>query len=338
MPKETPKLSAERPATDALNLRLVEIFCCVYEERSFSRAGERLQLSQPTISAHVKSLEDFFATPLFDRLGHAIEPTPAGHHLYQHSQPIFAGTRQLLTAMSRFLNRLEGTLRLGASTVPGEYVLPAVIGHFHRAFSAIRVQLCIRDTREVAQMVLAGEVEMGFVGASWDDPQLSFEPFATDRMVLVAPANPAWDRRDGQVTLEDLRSMPIVVREKGSGTRMMVENALRQAGYRFEDLPIVAELGSAAAIKEAVAAGLGAAFVSAISVRTPRLAAGLRELEIPQLGLLDRVFYIAYSKHRAGSPLSETFTSFLRERRLAGPSPAFLPNLAELVETALPPE
>ncbi|NJL28213.1 MAG: LysR family transcriptional regulator [Thermoanaerobaculia bacterium] len=283
-PGKAPKRSAERPAHEGLSLRLVEVFCAVYEERSFSRAGERLQLSQPTISGHVKSLEDFFGTPLFDRRGHGVEPTPAGLHCYQHSQPILGGKHQLLTAMSRFANRLEGSLRLGASTVPGEYLLPAVIGGFHQAHPRIQVELRIRGTREIAQLVAAGEVEMGFVGAAWEEPQLSFEPFATDRMVLVAPDTAAWERPDGRIELAELLRLPIVLRETGSGTRMILEERLRRAGHPIEGLDVVAQLGSTAAIKEAVASGLGAAFVSGISVRGARRSAGLRELAVPQLG------------------------------------------------------
>ena len=305
-PRETPPL-------DELNVRLVEIFCCVYEERSISRAAARLALSQPTVSGHLKALEEAFATPMFDRIGHRIEPNAAGHHFYTHARALVAHKRELLAAMARFLNRAEGTLRLGASSVPGELVLPGLIRGFREAHPKLAIQLFIRGTREVAQRVAAGEVDLAWVGGAWSDPELEFRPMGTDRLVMIAPKRPAWGRLAARLALADLPRIPLVVREAGSGTRALLESSLAASGMRLASLTIAAELGSAGAIREAVASGLGAAFVSDVSVRSGRLAAGARTVALDGLAApMERTFHLVTSRERSPSPLRDGFEAYLR--------------------------
>ncbi len=294
-----------------MNLRLLEIFCCVYEEKSFSKAAERLDLTQPTISTHIKTLEEFFEAPLFDRLGRSIEPTPTGKYLYDQGEKILEMKEHVLEAMSRFLNRLEGKLRIGASTVPGEFVLPAMIGLFRHRYPGIKIQLIIRDTRDIARLVAAGEVELGFVGGAWDDPELDFTGWRRDPLILVAPSPEKWEHPGQRIPLARLRQIPLLVREKGSGTRMTLERRLRDAKIDLEDCTVIAELGSTTAIIEAIRAGVGASFLSEISVRRLLATDEVQHLEIDQLPEAYRTFYMVVATRRTSSPLRQVFVDFL---------------------------
>ena len=136
-----------------MDLRLLEIFCAVYEEGGFSKAGSRLHLTQPTISGHIKSLEEYFGTPLFDRLGRIIQPTAAGELLYEQSRFIQERKKSITERMSKFLNGLEGKLHIGASTIPGEYLLPPIIGRFHKAYPKVEISMAVSDTQSVLRDV-----------------------------------------------------------------------------------------------------------------------------------------------------------------------------------------
>ncbi|MCP3960430.1 MAG: LysR family transcriptional regulator [bacterium] len=294
-----------------MDLRLVEIFCCVYEEKSFSKAAERLGLTQPTISGHIKALEEYFEAPLFDRLGRAIGPTAAGDVLYEHGRRIVEMKRVTIEAMDCFFNRLEGRLRLGASTIPGEHILPAIIGRFREAYPRIQVSLAIHDTREIVDWVTRGEVELGFVGAQLANPRLEFREFTADRLMLVAPPTAFWEPYDQGISLDELRKAPLLLREPGSGTRMILEQRLFELGHRLDEFQVVAELGSTTAIKEAVKAGLGASFVSSLSVEDELKEGWMRRIPTRIAEELKRSFYRVTNVERSSSPLREAFLAYL---------------------------
>jgi DNA-binding transcriptional LysR family regulator len=295
----------------ALDLRSLELFCAVYDDRSFSKAARRLRLSQPTLSAHVKALEEELGTRLFDRLGRSIETTRAGDLLYRHGRRILAERDSLLAGMNRFLNRVEGRLHLGASTIPGEYILPRVIASFRALFPLVRVELQIADTTATVDAVEAGRIDLGFVGARLSRKDLRYEPFATDRIVLVAPATARWGSVRG-LTLAALRREPLVVREEGSGSRFAVEAGLRKLGVRWEELNVVAELGSTAALKEAVRAELAIAFLSNRAVSSEVDAGWVRQLALPGSSGFERAFYTVRNTRRSRPPIEEEFLRHLK--------------------------
>lgn len=299
-----------------MELRLVEIFCCVYEERSFSRAASRLGLSQPTVSGHVKKLEDHFGCLLFDRLAPEIEPTAAGKVLYRHGRRIKELKETTLQAMEGFLHGLQGELLVGASTIPGEYLLPARIGRLRESHPGVRIRVRIGDTREIVDRVQAGTVELGFVGAHLPRARLEFRRFASDQLVLIAPPSRAW--AVDSLTLEELRKKPFLVREEGSGTRLVLEQRLRELGTGLDELDVVAELGSTTAIKEAVKRGLGASVLSAVAVEAELHSKWVRQVEVREIGTLRRDFYVVVDQDRAGSPLRDAFLAFLAAEEEAG--------------------
>lgn len=299
---------------DAMDLHHLEIFCHVFEDRSFSAAGRRLDLSQPTVSVHVKTLEEELGVVLFNRLGREVEATDAGHFLYPRARRLLDLRQEMLGSLEGFRNRLEGDLEIGASTIPGEYLLPSILGRFHAAHPQVRLRLRIKDTGRIVEDVEAGRVQFGVVGAQLTRSDLEFQELARDRLVLIAPPDPLWARR-GSMTLEDLAAAPLLLREAGSGTRMRLERWLGDQGVDPAKLRVVAELGSTAAVKEAVKGGLGVSFVSDLAVRSEAEAGLLTVLPLAGLEPVERRFFLVADRRRARSPLTSAFLELLEASR-----------------------
>jgi DNA-binding transcriptional LysR family regulator len=144
-----------------MELRLLEIFCRVYKERSFSRAAKKIGLTQPTVSVHIRDLEEALGTPVFNRLGREIEPTDAGRFLYEQAEPLVSLKRNLIDKMAAFLDRIEGLLTIGASSVPGEHLLPQLVTHFRAEHPGAKLRLRISDTAETIDDLRHGDIEIG---------------------------------------------------------------------------------------------------------------------------------------------------------------------------------
>lgn len=293
-----------------MNLRALEAFCAVYEEGSFTAAARRLGLSQPTVSSHVRSLEEDLGAPVFDRMARESQPTRAAHVLYRHARKLLDLAGEMAEEMDRFLHGLQGHLQVGASTIPGEYWLPARIGRFHGLHPEIEVTLEIHDTRAVLDRVLDGRVELGVVGARMEDGHLDFRELAVDRLTLVTSPGPRWEGRR-ELTADELRTVPFVLREPGSGTRHMFEEALGGLGISLGELRVVAELGSTTAVREAIKAGMGVSVLSRLAASADVETGLLREVTVRGLGSMERSLFAVVHTERALSPLGQTFLDFL---------------------------
>jgi DNA-binding transcriptional LysR family regulator len=292
-----------------LDLSLVEIFCCVYEEGSFSKAAQRLRLSQPTISGHIKNLEQYIGAKLFDRLPRRIVPTRAGQLLYRHGRLILNEKEAAIQALKKFLNRIEGPLAISSSTIPGEYLLPQIIASFHHSFPKVRVELEIADSEAACRAVLDGKAELGFAGARLDACNLELRHFASDDLVLVAPNNNRW-RRVKSITLDQLAGLPFLAREPGSGTRQAFE---KKIGRSLDNFNLVGCFGSTGAIKEALKAGLGLSVLSLLAVKFEVKSGQLKIVEIEGIGPIQRDFFTVVNRSLTLSPIAEAFLAFAIE-------------------------
>jgi DNA-binding transcriptional LysR family regulator len=301
-----------------MDLRLLEVFCLVYKTRSFSRAAAELGLTQPTVSVHIKELETTLGTPLFNRLGH-IEPTAAGTYLYEQARPLFALKRNIAGKMAAFLDRVEGQLTVGASSLPGEHLLPSLMIAFHTEHPSVRVRLRITDSASTLDSLRQGDIELGVIGAVADYDDVVTEPFATDELVLITPAGGAWGRRD-EIPLHELRKLPLIIREAGSGTRGSLGRALAAHRAQISELNVVAELGTTGAIKDAVKKGCGVSFVSRLAFSDEIDEGTLRIARVPELGTIQRRYDMVYSARRTLSPTAQAFLGYLRERATAAPA------------------
>jgi DNA-binding transcriptional LysR family regulator len=295
-----------------MDLRRLEIFAKVAELGSFSRAAEALFLTQPTISEHVRSLEDELGVQLLDRLGRGATPTRAGQLLLGYARRMLTLSREAHQALERFQGRMSGELVVGGSTIPGEYVLPALVGQFKVKFPDISISLLIGSTRQVSEWVEEGRVEVGVVGARPSARTLEAKELMPDELVVVVPASHPWGTRR-TATLADLQKEPMVVRERGSGSREAVEHALQEAGVSLANLRLVGEMGSTQAVKQAVRAGVGIALISRRAVEDECRAGLLVCVKVKDLRVA-RAFYLVTHRDRTRSPLAQAFVEFIESQ------------------------
>lgn len=293
-----------------MDLWQLNIFCKVVEKKSFSGAGKAIHLSQPTVSSHIKDLENHFGTQLIDRLSKQALPTRQGEVLYQYAKRLITLRDEAETAMADILGKKRGDLMVGGSTIPGGYLLPQVIGGFSKQYPAVNLTLIIGDTREVIADILTGTIEIGVVGAETEDNNIFQEPLIEDEMRLVVPPDHPWAERK-RVCIEEVLKEPFIAREEGSGTLKSITLSLRKQGHRIEELNLMARMGSTQAIRQGIKAGAGISILSAIAVGEDVTAGVLKSLTIEGLDL-KRNFYLTRHKDRSPSPLCRTFEQYLK--------------------------
>jgi DNA-binding transcriptional LysR family regulator len=299
-----------------MDLRRLEVFCKVYELKSFSRAAEASLLSQPTVSEHIRYLEDRLEVRLFDRLGREVAPTRAGELLYGYARRILSLTQEASRSLELYRGKMSGSIALGGSTIPGQYILPVLIGSFKSRYEGIRIKLVIADTREVADMVLDGSLEIGVVGARIKNSKLVFAELFDDELVLAVPADHPWAARPG-IQIEELSEVPFIMREPGSGTRMATLNRLEDAGFDPESLQVMAEMGSTGAVRQAIRSGVGVSILSRRAIADDIRFGLLRPVPVANL-TLTRHFYLVTHRGRSLSPLAQAFVDFLKENHGGG--------------------
>jgi DNA-binding transcriptional LysR family regulator len=292
-----------------VDLRQLEIFVKVAELGSFSKAADALFLTQPTVSEHIRTLEDELGVRLLDRLGRGAAVTKGGALLLSYAQRLLALAREARQAMESFQGRMSGELLVGASTIPGEYILPALIGRFKEKFPDIAITLLIGSSQAVTEWVAEGRAEVGVVGARSSHRGIDFRELMPDDIALIVSATHPWHGRK-QVTIEELRGEPLLLRERGSGTRGALETALAEAGTSLAAFRVVGEMGSTQAIKQAVKAGVGVSLVSRRAVEEECRAGTVWCLRVKDLKI-SRAFYLATNRERSRSPLAEAFRAFV---------------------------
>jgi DNA-binding transcriptional LysR family regulator len=294
-----------------LDLHKLEVFYWVAELKSFSEAADRLALKQPTVSAHIQELEETLSGKLFYRIPGKVSLTPLGLLLQEKAKNLLAFKRETVAAVEQFHGTLSGELWIGGSNIPGEYLLPQKLGKFIKKYPRVKPILRIGDSAGIVEEVLDGKVEIGFVGFKNADSRLSFDKIWQDEMVLTVPKNHPWSRRKF-VQLVDLRAQNFISREHGSGTLDSFRHLLaRKRPSADELLNVAMELGSTAAVKEALISGCGVSIMSRTSIRR-ELADGIL-VAVPIRGLkMERDFYEVCYKQRPLSPVAQAFGKFLR--------------------------
>jgi DNA-binding transcriptional LysR family regulator len=295
-----------------MDTRQLAAFCAVVERRSFSQAAEQLGVTQPAVSLQIRSLEKRLGTQLLDRSGRRVEPTEAGNRLYRSAQRLLAMEEQLLADLGdEAEGELAGRLEIGASTGPGGTVLPVVLAEFQQLHPGVHVALAVSDTQHVVEQVARREVELGVVGASRRHRGVVFEPFFHDQVVLAVPRGHRFAGKT--VTLEQLKSEPLVLMQEGAGVRQVIEEELRTAGVRLRDLDVRLELGLQESARSAVIAGFGVTFISRSAIEAD-LAAGTVATARVQGLEPSREISLVRSAGRAETRVAQAFVEYARSR------------------------
>jgi len=293
-----------------VNIRQLQSFLTVVELQSFSKAARKLYMSQPAISLQIKTLEQQLGVVLLERSDRNIVLTPGGEVVLREAREIMDAYRRLEEGIEEIKGRKAGSVVIAASTVPGEYLLPGVIGGFQNAFPGIGVTMRICDTGRAVNLLLSRAADVGIVGADVSQEGLGCLEFYGDELVLIVP--PGHACAGTTIKVKDLEKVEFILREPGSGTRQTFEELLARHGVDSENLKVVLEVGSTRAIITAVEEGLGVSVVSRLAAREA-LALGLVKAVTVEDLPMERALFVATRTRALRSPATGSFVQFLLE-------------------------
>lgn len=297
-----------------LNYHQLHIFYLVAEQGSFSAAAQALHMTQPAVTMQIQSLEDHFGSKLLIRSTKKMELTEAGRALLPYAKDAIELMRNTEEAMAAFATKLQGRLQLGASLTIGEYVLPRLLGPFGRQYPNISIALKVMNTAQIMDEIAGHHLNFGLVEAPIHHPDMISEPVMADELKLIVPAGHPLTLQE-KITLDEVVTYPFVLREKGSGTRQVMETELIRLGFQPERLDTSMELGSTGAVKSAVEAGLGITIISPSSVKHERELGLVEVLDIKD-ARFKRQFYSVHLKSMLLPGSAVTFLNYLREQTL----------------------
>lgn len=298
----------------ALNFHQLHIFYTVAEKGSFSAAAQALHMTQPAVTMQVQSLEDYFGTKLLQRSTKRIDLTEAGRALMPYAKSSIDLIRDTDQAMSAFTKQLKGRLQLGSSLTIGEYILPRLLGPFGQEYPHITISMKVMNTAQIMEEILNHQLNFGLIEAPVNHPDMHMEAVMSDELMLVVPKDHPLANKSS-VSIDDAMQYAFVLREQGSGTRLVMEEQLKKKKIDPASMNVVMELGSTGAVKSAVEAGLGISFLSSSSVKH-EVALGLIKLVKISDIKFQRHFYSIYLKSALLPISAVTFLTFLRERNL----------------------
>jgi DNA-binding transcriptional LysR family regulator len=292
-----------------MDLGQLEAFLQVASQRSFSRAAEALGLTQPSVTARIQSLERDLGETLFERNGRGVTLTEAGGAFLPHAQRVLKALHDGRDAIQSLRKMELGTLRLGAAPTISTYVLPGLLKEFRSRYPHLEVSVRTEHSDQIAQMVLADEVEVG-LERSISHPDVVTVPLYDDEVILVASARHAF-AREGSASIEDMSKQPLLMFNRGSGYYTLVDNALRQAGVLVSP---AMELDNMEATKKMVDEGLGIAMLPRVAVERELRDGELCHIRVTGLTMPKRQIALIYRRGRTLGRAAEAFVHLLEER------------------------
>lgn len=288
-----------------MNERKLKIFYKVAQKLNMTEAAEELYISQPAISQTIKELEEEFGFKLFDRLGKKLYLTPAGEEMLGYARRILNLVDEMHSKVADMKALTKGTLRVGASTTIGIYILADIVGQFNRLYEGINTTIIIENTKIIADMILENAIDFAFVEGPVHSDELVVKKFCDDELVIIVAPDHKWAGKD-YVSVEDMLGQKIIMREKGSGTREVFEVAMLSNNKKYS---VALEMGNTEAIKKAVEAGLGVSCISRRAVQRESDAGLLSIVRFKEIEI-GRTLNLIYHKDKALSALSNKFIEF----------------------------
>jgi len=276
-----------------MDIHHLRVFLGVYRTKSFTKASQLLNLSQPTISSHIKALEDELGIRLFDRIGRNVLPTKDAEALSTLASEIVHSVDEIKDSIGALRSQIKGDISIGASTIPATYLIPRAVAEFRKKNPSVFIRVISGDSASITKMVASDELLIGAVGAKMmHSDGLQYTPFYEDEIVFVVSPK----LNIGRINKKTISSVPFVLREEGSGTRKVLEEHLKREG--IESLNVISIFGSTEAVKEAVRSGLGVSAISKLSVREELSTGSLRRLSIRGISPIKRSFYLITKRGR----------------------------------------
>ncbi|ABR47196.1 transcriptional regulator, LysR family [Alkaliphilus metalliredigens QYMF] len=293
-----------------MDFKQLEAFVAVVKFKNFSKAGQHLYLSQPTISSHISNLEKQLNTILINRSNKKITATKAGDLLYDYAISMINLKHKAIFKLGEFEGQISGNIELASSTIPEQYIIPDLICEFNKMYPHVTFTMRHYDSKQVVDGIINGEIDFGIIGRNIPHKQLQYVELNHDELLFVTPYTEPYNHSHAELTLQDILKEKFIFREKGSGTRALFEESLNTTGFAVSDLKIVAFIENTEAIKQCIRRGLGVSFLSSKAVEDEIKYNLLSAHRIKDLNL-QRNFYFVYHKHRSPSPLEAEFQSFV---------------------------
>lgn len=293
-----------------MNIAQLRTFITVVEHGSFSEAARAMGISQPAVTMQIQSLESEVNATLLDRRYRGVDLTEAGQALLPHARQVLQQIDEAHESIASLSGTISGRLTIAASTTPGVYLIPRLLGAFLSAHPEVGVNIMVRDTSDVVELVESGKAQLGVTGAVIRGARAQFEQLGNDQLVLIAASGSALTKR-GRLSVDDLAPESWVVRELGSGTRQSAERVLADLGLDPEELRVAVELGTGEAIVSAVEGALGVAVVSRFVAEKALALGTIKELDIEGFPA-SRPMYLCLPKASL-TRAATAFTEYLRQ-------------------------
>lgn len=295
-----------------MNLKQLEAFVEVAESESFSKAAKKLFLTQPTVSAHISSLEKELDVRVFVRNTKEVALSEEGQKLYQYARQILNLADEIREEFGRERENDKKCITIAASTIPSQYLLPEILAKFNEKYPGEQIRLSEMDSAQVAEQVAAGKADIGFTGTVLEKKHCYYIPFYKDRLVIITPDLPEYrelQTRQGDVFW--IQDEKMIMREEGSGTRKEAEKQLRHLGIRTEKLNIIASIANQETIKKSVMQGMGISILSSLAAKDEVEEGHMLAFPIPQADE-GRDINLVYNKNRALSKSAERFIKVVK--------------------------
>ena len=292
-------------------LDLLRLFGQVVEEQSFTVVARKLGISQPAVSNQMRALEEKLGVKLLYRKGKGFALTPEGETVHRHALHLIDEWTELIREIGGSEKVMHGKVHIGASHIPGEYLLPKYIASFRKLYPEIKFKLSIGDSLDMAEKVLAHEVDFAVVGAVFDTEKLTSEFWLKDELGFVVPCDTSFTSR--HIDLNTLKRDPMIIRETGSGHRRALEEALVKRGLDLNDFNIALEVGSTEAVKNAVRAGIGYSFLSKHALESGEKH-GLEWINVEDLAI-ERGVYLLTRRNKPLTAIADECYRYLADQK-----------------------
>lgn len=285
----------------------LKVFQTVAHRLNFTKAAAELYITQPAVTKHIHELEHHFKVKLFERNGSGIKLTPAGESLRQQADQLFSFYQNLEFEMAGFSHDQKGKLRVGASTTVAQYVLPPVLAAFHQKFPHVQITLITNNTEQIENGLKNNEIDLGIIEGRSKNTSIKYSEFLKDEIVLVSSNKNAFAKKE-IIKAAELKNIPLLLREPGSGTLEVISHALKLAGIKMRDLKIEMQLASTESIKSYLPYSDCLAFLSIHSILNELKRNELRIIDVKGLEI-ERYFYFI-QLHGQSSSLPDLFMKF----------------------------
>ena len=293
-----------------IDMKDLEAFVCVVEKKNFSRAAEALYLAQPTVSAHVASLERKLGIRLLVRTAKEIYPSEAGKLVYGYAADILRLRREVADAVKSFSSEMRGTINMAASTIPGQYHLPKIIQSFHTLYPEITFNLQQLNSAEVVEQITSHKAELGFTGTMISSARCVYQELTDDRLVVITPNTPQYQEYLATgFPAHQLEKENFISREKGSGSRTETENFFKEMGIKSGNIHTVVEVRSIDSIKQMVSMGLGVSVLSQSACADYCQFKKILAFNFDNVSLR-RKLYLVRHKNSILSPIAQVFFDY----------------------------